>query len=130
LSTFLNAQALVQHANYGEPGGGNTGQLRAKGEAADATNSIELFFYVHLGGLLPEALLAYETDQCFEQIDFQCEVRLDGETVCRDCGGEKYRLDILLKPKARDRGSVGPERSPPTLLHELTNMLHFRDNTK
>jgi hypothetical protein len=33
---LLNAQALVQHANCGEPGGGNTGQLRGKGEAADA----------------------------------------------------------------------------------------------
>ena len=35
---LLNAQALVQHANCGEPGGGNTGQLRGKGEAADAIN--------------------------------------------------------------------------------------------
>jgi hypothetical protein len=32
---LLNAQALVQHANCGEPGEGNMAQRRGKGEAGD-----------------------------------------------------------------------------------------------
>jgi len=78
---LLNAQALAQHANCGEPGGGNTGQLRGKGEAADATNWIPAAHFVSLGGLDLEDLLGYESEQCTERIDFQCDVRLDGQTA-------------------------------------------------
>ena len=109
-----NAQALVQHANCGEPGGGSTGQLRAKGEAADAINSIELFISSTLAAFYTKTCSATKGDQGGERIDFRYEVRRDGEILCRGCGGEKLREAILLKSKWRGtRGSAASESSRP-----------------